>query len=437
VVNFNGTTFTGLTGLFSSSIWGGTGAFNVTSTFTLINNLGFSNYSTMNVLSGATFKLNSAIYGGYGTVTGGGNMTLNSGATLDNYSGNSTMQQSALVLNNAQITNSGGGTFTISDNITGTGTVSGVTAITSGATASGGVLTVTGAPGVTGTSLGSSSGSGANLTAAAGSTLILKGLFTEIMPGNITGGSGLVELSGATIASTNNYDVQLYSGKVSGYGTVSAPVLLQGLAVVAADGLGTGPQTLSFTNAITPVVTNTGGAGWFAQNQGKLSLAAVNVTGAGSYNWGGDPTTYKLVNSIGMTFGGSVTPGSLAIALLSSDRGDVPAGLVDPIGVWSFNPGTLTFGSASLTFRYDDALAAALPVSPTDLALWGYNGSQWVIIPTSPIDTTNDLLTTSSGLSSFYQDYAIAKVPEPSTMILVALGGLGAFWRKRTRTTAV
>jgi hypothetical protein len=266
------------------------------------------------------------------------------------------------------------------------------------------------------------------LNATAGNTLVLQGLFTQIMPGNIGGGGGVVQLAGATLAASyGGYGLQ--PGNISGYGTVSAPVTTQ--STITADGLGTGPQTLAFTNTINSYA-NTGGMGWFAQHQGELSLPAVNVTAAGAYNWGGDPVALKLVNSIGLTFGGTVTAGSLAIALLSPDRSDVPAGLTNPIGVWSFAADPLTFGSVALTFRYDDALAGSLGIDQTTLQLYGYDGTQWVNLGDT-VDTTNKLVSSASALSAFYQDFAIAQyaVPEPATLGLLVLGGLGMLARRR------
>jgi hypothetical protein len=173
--------------------------------------------------------------------------------------------------------------------------------------------------------------------------------------------------------------------------------------------------------------------GWFAQNHGMLTLPAITISSAGTYNWGGDPTSLGMVNSIDMTFTGSVTSGSLSIALLSSDRIDVPAGLVNPIGVWSFNANSLIFGSVSMAFRYDDALATALSLNQNGLGLLGYNGSAWTVIATN-IDTANKLLTTASGLGSLYQDFAIEEVPEPATVALLAFGWIALQMKRRGST---
>ena len=204
IVNLSGVTLQGVTGLFSATALGGTGAFNVTGTSTMLNNFAFTNYSTMSVATGATLRLNAASYGAYGSVTGGGNMTLNSGATLDNFSGNSTVSQSSITMKGANITNTGGGTFTINDTISGYGSVSGVTSQVGGVTASGGTVltpqTLVFDGGSSGTGLGSSSGSGQNFMASANNTLDLKGKFNYVVGGNMNPSGGVIQLDGVTIS---------------------------------------------------------------------------------------------------------------------------------------------------------------------------------------------------------------------------------------------
>jgi hypothetical protein len=118
--------------------------------------------------------------------------------------------------------------------------------------------------------------------------------------------------------------------------------------------------------------------------------------------------------AVGAGRGQDITPGGLSVALLSPDRADVPAGRTNPIGVWAFNPEALKFDSASLTFCYDAAKAGSLRLDPNSLKLYGYNGSGWVLIPTNPCDTVNDLLTTTAGLPSFCDDYAICGAMFPN-----------------------
>ena len=254
------------------------------------------------------------------------------------------------------------------------------------------------------------------------------------------------------------------SGLLEGYGVVGLMGTLTNNGVVRANGYGHDANVLdmssfkSFTNnsnvggetfsgslptSVQPsAFANTGGQGWFATNHGELLLPFLAVNSASTYNWGGDPTTSNYVNSLSMSFAGTVTNGNLSIALLSTDRADVPAvgQLVDPIGVWKFDPGTLAFGSASLTFRYDDAMAASLSVNQNDLGLWGYDtsSSTWVSIPINAVDTTNKLVTTSSGIPSFYADFAIAEVPEPGTIVMLSSLGLslGLLWWRRKRADA-
>ena len=173
-------------------------------------------------------------------------------------------------------------------------------------------------------------------------------------------GSGTATLAGGSVTGANGYTS---TTTVRGYGNVTAPYTNGGQVIAAGNGT---EQTLNMSS-VTPVA-NTGALGWYAQDHGQLLLPALTVGSAGNYNWGGDPTTLGMVNSVGVSFAGSVTPGSLAIALRSPDRVDVPAGLVDAIGVWQFTPSALA-GAATLTFRYDDAAVTSLGADPHDLQL--------------------------------------------------------------------
>ena len=81
-----------------------------------------------------------------------------------------------------------------------------------------------------------------------------------------------------------------------------------------------------------------------------------------NYDWGGAATA-DLVNSVKTIIGSLPSGGNLSIDLLAPTRTDLPAGLTNPIGVWDFvQGGGLNIGSADLTFRYDDALAASMSI---------------------------------------------------------------------------
>jgi hypothetical protein len=197
---------------------------------------------------------------------------------------------------------------------------------------------------------------------------------------------------------------------------------------VLADGYGT-DRTLDLSNFQTVFAQNqafgAGVVGWFAQNHGALLLPALKVTGTTPVNWGetAGTSTIDMVNSLRLTFHGVTQQGTMSIMLLSPDRGDVPAGLLDPIGVWNFQPGGgLSFGSCDVVFRYDDALAASMGVSENDLHLLHFDGVEWTEVGSVTLDANANTLT-ATGLTSF-SEYAIA-VPEPATLTLLALAALG------------
>jgi hypothetical protein len=220
--------------------------------------------------------------------------------------------------------------------------------------------------------------------------------------------SGVYTLQGGRIEDGGSAaGLVVAGGTFRGYGDVGLQDELTMSGFVVADGTGTNSlaadRTLSLTNltgALTNPIENTTSNGWFAVNRGELRLPPVSV-GAGSVtvNWGeesGDATV-DLVNSVRLAFTGSDgTP--LTGALRATDRTDVtiPAGIKKPLSVHAFD-GT-GFTTAVLTFRYDDARAAAEGVPEADLRVF-LNG----LDVTAAVDTGANTLTTEpvDALSTF------------------------------------
>ncbi len=147
-----------------------------------------------------------------------------------------------------------------------------------------------------------------------------------------------------------------------------------------------------------------------------------------------------MVNSVKTTVNSETGSGSLSIALLDplntgNGVNEVPAGLLNPIGVWGFSQTGVTINSADLTFRYDDGLAVTDSIPESSLGLFHYDGFNWDPV-SATLNTSNHTLF-APGVTSF-SDYAVAEVPEPGTLIM--LGGLGLslsiVWRRRKRADA-
>jgi hypothetical protein len=105
-----------------------------------------------------------------------------------------------------------------------------------------------------------------------------------------------------------------------------------------------------------------------------------------------------MINSVKLTLDGSAA-GTLEGALLASDHGNVPSGLVRPIGIWDFatdTPSPVTFGSCALTIRYDSAAAASRRVPEDALRVYQYRNSAWQDITTGSVDTGAKTITASA-----------------------------------------
>jgi hypothetical protein len=257
--------------------------------------------------------------------------------------------------------------------------------------------------GITGTDpqrfvVGATSGSGTG-------TLEVKGLGNIINGGG--GGFARVELN--------------QTGVIKGYGTLSGFGFLRVNGRVIADGYGS-DQTLALgagNDPLTNTVDNTTDKGLYAVNGGELTLRNLTIAaGNSTNNWGesaGD-ADIDLVNSVRIAYTGG-SSGSLSGSLLATDRSDVPAGLLQPVGIWDFS--SPTFTSATLTFRYDH-LAVADQGTGT-LLVKRHNGSEWEDV-TGSVDTVNRRITTTavspqggSNLGAF----AVMVLPPPAGTVVV------------------
>ena len=255
--------------------------------------------------------------------------------------------------------------------------------------------------------------------------------------GDANGTGTLNEYSGTGYSM--NMLVRYYSGAsgtVHGWGSIGLSGSLENNGRVIADGYGV-DRTLDMSqfSAVKRTIVNNGNYGWFAQNHGALLLPPVKVAaGAASCNWGqaSSDVTLDLINSMHVTFSNVTSGGSLSIALLAADRSDVaPIDNGKLLDIWNITPtGGLSFDSANLAFRYDDALAASLGIPETDLRVFHFDAGMWKDV-TSGLDATNNLIY-ADGMTSFSQ-YAVG-VPEPSTLALLVtsmLSLLAYAWQRR------
>ena len=79
---------------------------------------------------------------------------------------------------------------------------------------------------------------------------------------------------------------------------------------------------LSSFSSVTNTIANTTNNGWFAINGGQLKLPTINVTGDGTYVWGGSD---HLVNAARLTFSGVSGPGTFDVSVFATDNPLVPS----------------------------------------------------------------------------------------------------------------
>jgi len=258
-------------------------------------------------------------------------------------------------------------------------------------------------------------------------------------------GTGIFYQTGGTLQGNGSLYVGEGNGDgtYQGHGTVTLSGELWNSGRVIADG---GELDLSSFSAVYNGADNPldGTNGWYATNGGRLTLPPTTIDGVTQCIWGDDSTPIDMVNSMVIDFQDVTSGGDVTIGLLAPDHPDVPADTVGNIlGIWDIeaDPG-LVFGTADLTLRYDPTDLGG--VAEADLRLFHFDGVNWIDV-TAGIDTTNHWLF-ATGLTGFSPFAAgtnihidagvppVPAIPEPATIAVLAMGGVGLL-RRRTRRT--
>ena len=376
------------------------------------------------------------------------------GGASDNY----TVTVNASEQNTGMYLNAAGATLNINDAGSGLGSLNVITAIQGFLVASGENLyinvPITGAGGVAPESSGSlylygnNTYIGGTALGDSGSTL------TYINNNNSFGaasgaislnrGAGVfsVVLATAPVTIANNWTDLGTGDGVNFASSASCPVVCSGTWSVGASGFlvrnngaSTSPLTLSGK------ISGSGGVTFSGANTGTIIVSGANAyTGATTVGSTGDTAiTLKLgaANTIASSSsvimaGGTLDPDGFHHAMASTTLGLTVNSTID-----------YTSGAAELDFAKSSALtwAGTLNLKSTGGGNWNTSGDNLVIgtdatgltVPQLGEIEFNGTDLGDAGITS--QGYIIdtAQVPEPSTLVLSLLGGLGLMWNLRRR----
>jgi len=239
--------------------------------------------------------------------------------------------------------------------------------------------------------------------------------------GTVNGESSYTLIGGTlTIPNANTRIFQW--GKFAGYGTVSSSGReLNNSGRVVADGYDMDRDfDLSSYGSVVNAYSNgteRTGCGWYAVNKGKLVLPGIPVAAGDSTVYVGESGNLDLVNAVQVDFEGvSAGGGTLAAALLATNRTDASIGSFDyTLAVYEFTI-DVGFSLATVTFRYDDALAASLGVEESGISVYRRVGGHWETVTFGSVDEVNK--TVSAQVSTLSQ-FAVGFKPPEGTVISI------------------
>lgn len=194
---------------------------------------------------------------------------------------------------------------------------------------------------------------------------------------------------------------------------------------------GTSPDKLIISSADVPLASGYVGSGKFSVNDAAVDLLVTTATTTGDYTalinaFSSFIGSDNFATGVDFIFGIGNVPGAFALAADLNPTAHIGATLYSFFGNASDLSSSTEFG----LYRHFQTLTAdpAQPTPPNNYSLLLTGGSLLIGTATTVLSTDANLGTTGNTVDAIQ---LVAAIPEPSSLLLSAIGALALLRRKR------